>query len=239
MAKRKTAKKKPRKVAAKLTDVKHAWDNLRVDATGKKDGIYVNKRVNPTAVNSVIEDIESNTADGKCSKHDLVAYARRHKSHPLHAAFQWDNKRGAEQYRIEQAGLMLRCLVVVYKTDASKKPYKVRAHVSTSPNADGKSYASIFNAIKNTDDMEYLIARVSRLRNSYTDQLRGLAQFEADYPIVNRLIAHEDKGDKLMERAKRTFTITHGTGRAAAKRTTKKKKATSTRKKKTTRKKRA
>ena len=87
--------------------------------------------------------------------------------------------------------------------------------------------------------MEYLIARVSRLRNSYTDQLRGLAQFEEDYPIVNRLIAHENKGDKLMERAKRTFTTTHGTGRAAAKRTTKKKKATSTRKKKTTRKKRA
>ena len=72
--------------------------------------------------------------------------------------------------------------------------------------------------------MQFVVERMESLRNSYTKQLRGLAEFDNDYPIIARLIAHEDKGDKLILRAKQTFTV--GPNRRAAKRATKKKKVT-------------
>jgi len=229
MAKRKTKKTNIEKFTCK-------WDGLRYDITGKKDGIYVNARLDPTVVNAAIEEIENRATDGKCSKSDLVSFARKNKRHPLHSAFQWDDKKGAEQYRNEQAGLILRTLVFVYTKNESTVPHKIRAHVNTPANANGKSYASIFNAVKNEADMQFVVERMESLRNSYTKQLRGLAEFDNDYPIIARLIAHEDKGDKLILRAKQTFTV--GPNRRAAKKSTKKKKATTTRKKKVTRKKR-
>jgi hypothetical protein len=49
---------------------------------------------------------------GKVSPKELLE-ASRAKSSELHHYFEWNDKKAAEQYRIRQAGAMLRCLAVI------------------------------------------------------------------------------------------------------------------------------
>lgn len=58
---------------------------------------------------------------------ESVLNANRDKDAPLHNEFEWNNKKAAEQYRLEQARYLIRCLCVVEERGEEQEPIEVRA----------------------------------------------------------------------------------------------------------------
>ena len=61
---------------------------------------------------------------GRLVPAEIVAEAQQ-KSHPLHQFFEWDNKKAADKYRIEQAERMIRSVKI--SVIDGDDDYKVRA----------------------------------------------------------------------------------------------------------------
>ena len=182
---------------------KLAWENLRVDRTGTKNGIYVNNRAPAPLVHEIISMLEEENG-GKCSQEDLVKYARKckaakHPHHEFYKCFQWDSVRGAQQYRLQQAGLIFRTLVVVVvPKDPKQDSISGRRTVSVRDDGTGRSYTNIFAALDDPDDLNYLWDQVTVSRNAYIRKLEILKRFEAESVTISKLLAHELKGTALI-----------------------------------------
>lgn len=50
-----------------------------------------------------------------------VVNAARSKDNPLHKAFEWDDNIAAERYRLQQAGQLIRCVVII---EEKQEPYR-------------------------------------------------------------------------------------------------------------------
>lgn len=93
--------------------------------------------------------------NGRLDSRDVVEAARWPQS-PLHPAFEWDDRKAAESWRVEQAGHMIRHLtVVVEKPDGEERP--IRAFVSVVRDAD-RSYTSVAHAMADADLRAQVIA---------------------------------------------------------------------------------
>lgn len=81
---------------------------------------------------------------------------------PLHPAFEWDDGEAAERYRLEQAGHLIRCVVVVVR-DEHDNPHETRAFVPVSVREAGESrYLPIVTVIS---DEDYKRQHTERLLN--------------------------------------------------------------------------
>lgn len=117
--------------------------------------------VDPSVVGKRFEYIEKTR--GKLVPATVLEDAQDTKS-PLHELFEWNNTRAAEQYRIQQAGYLIRSLEVVVKTGKSEER-PVRAYVSVSEDKE-RHYEPIVSALT---DPKY--------RNQVLD--RAFKEFEA------------------------------------------------------------
>lgn len=78
-----------------------------------------------------------------------VVEASRPKTAPLHSAFEWDDAKAAEAYRVDQAAHMIRHIdVVVERADGENAP--VRAFVSVKRDED-RSYTSVQHALSDAE----------------------------------------------------------------------------------------
>lgn len=97
---------------------------------------------------------------GMIRPHDLLEDARRPSS-PLHRLFEWDDRRAAHQWRLEQAEHILRSLVAVIVT--GKRPRLYRAYVAVppperSPSAPPRAaYVRIEDALRSPAQRRYLL----------------------------------------------------------------------------------
>lgn len=97
--------------------------------------------------------------------------ANRPKSAPLHNEFEWDNKKAAEAYRLDQARYILRSLIIV--PDEEKPKETVRAVFTVQ---DSK-YESIDVILKNDEKRSAL----------FTIALRELKAIERKYSTISEL----------------------------------------------------
>lgn len=193
-------------MAKKKSDIgecRLAWEGLRTDPKGTKNGIYVNNRAPAQMVHEIISMLEEENG-GKCSQEDLVKYARKckaakHPHHEFYKCFQWDSVRGAQQYRLQQAGLIFRTLVVVVvPKDPKQDSISGRRTVSVRDDGTGRSYTNIFAALDDPDDLNYLWDQVTMARNAYIRKLEIIKRFEAESVTISKLLAHELKGTTLI-----------------------------------------
>lgn len=106
----------------------------------------------------------------------VVKDARSEKS-PLHPAFEWDDRRAAEKYRLDQASYIIRSIAVVVRNGDSEEPKVTRAFVSVTDEDDERQYTSVSVAL--TDPV---------LRAQVLEQAtRELAAFEAKYSELEEL----------------------------------------------------
>src|SRR3990167_4529437 len=63
----------------------------------------------------------------RLTQEDVVKEAAK-KTSPLHPAFEWDDKRAGHQWRLDQAGYLIRSITVTVEADETKPP--VRAFVN-------------------------------------------------------------------------------------------------------------
>lgn len=94
---------------------------------------------------------------------DLVT-AAEHPTNPLHSCFEWNNERGAREYRLIQAREILRSLVfVVHKEDEPDGVITVRAYENVIVQSDDDSrrvYIPTRKALRNDEFREQVFARL-------------------------------------------------------------------------------
>jgi len=106
----------------------------------------------------------------------IVLNSARSEDALLHSCFEWDDSVAAEKYREDQAGFLIRNLVVNVVTTGSKEPQRVRAYVNVSPTNTGS-----FIAVKSAFEGE--ATRMQILRTA----LRELQAFQSKYKQYQEL----------------------------------------------------
>lgn len=73
---------------------------------------------------------------------------------PLHEAFEWDDRKAANEYRKEQARHIIRC--IVYEND-SEESQPERVFVNIYSEDSGRKYEPLEVVLKNNEKTEYLL----------------------------------------------------------------------------------
>lgn len=106
---------------------------------------------------------------------EIILDESRDKKAVLHPCFEWDNKKAAEQYRLQQArNLMSNLVQVEIIEEKSKKATNtcVRAFVSIEPHNNKAVYRPISLAMSNEDTRKVVIA------NAYKELLMFKGKYE-------------------------------------------------------------
>lgn len=118
--------------------------------------------------------------DGKLRPEDVVADAR-HEDSPTHALFEWNDRRAAEAYRLDQARYVIRSVVVVMEERTSP----MRAFVPVVHDGDDeRAYTSIQVAIREPALREQVLEAARRDLESWR---RRYSEFDALVAYVQQV----------------------------------------------------
>jgi hypothetical protein len=112
-----------------LTATRYVW--------GSHGGVGVPAQIVGEAVEAIAD------RNGVCTPSDLVGLARP-KTHPLHPAFEWDNRAAADNWRIHEARLIIgsvRCI------DAEGQAEQSPAFVHVQVEGNGEGYAPLSSVL--------------------------------------------------------------------------------------------
>jgi hypothetical protein len=108
------------------------------------------------------------------------------KSSPLHSCFEWNDERAAHEYRLTQARLVLRSLVVVVD---ERVPEPVRAFVSVrtvdEDDAPSRRYTAIADALEDSVMREQLLESARREIKSWRSKYQRLDELAAIFSVVD------------------------------------------------------
>lgn len=119
--------------------------------------------------------------NGRLENADVVS-AARDKASPLHPAFEWNDKKAAEAYRLDQAGDLIRAVdVVMEKDDDTAKP--IRAFVSVKRDED-RSYTSIQHALSDDDLRAQVVAQAWSELEAWRKRYAELVEFAKVFALI-------------------------------------------------------
>lgn len=122
--------------------------------------------------------------DGKCSASDLLDASRDEKA-PLHPLFEWDDSVAAEQYRLEQARLIIRSVYVIDDDKEEQKPIRAHFHIDNNTN----DYIPTVVIMQDKDMKEALFrTALSELRR-FAEKYRTLKEFSGVFSELEKLEA--------------------------------------------------
>lgn len=112
----------------------------------------------------------------------VLEYARRHKKSELHKCFEWDDGRAAEQYRVIQAGHIIRSIAIKRETETEnggKKITVVRAYenIKDDDSEEGRIYVPVELALSNPEMQEQVIRNIKRGIEELREKGRAYADF--------------------------------------------------------------
>lgn len=116
---------------------------------------------------------------------DTVVEEARDKRSPLHPAFEWNDKAAAHQYRLSQAGYVIRMLSVSY-VDGDSKTAPIRAFVNVSRDED-RSYTSIAHAMSDDELREQVLAKALKELQDWQDRYAELTEFADVFASIETL----------------------------------------------------
>lgn len=130
----------------------------------------------PQIVGEAIEQIRK--TEGGSFKLAAVVDAARSKESILHEEFEWDNKKAAECFRLNQAGNLVRGIRAVVEVPDRKEPVYVRAFVTTEPvkrgDHVGANYTSLKVALSDDEMRSSLISKAVDRLNEASSVLHNL-----------------------------------------------------------------
>ncbi len=150
--------------------------------------IYQCKIKMPVSAQTAGEELERIERKNGVVTPSLVLDASRDEKAPLHKCFEWDNAKAAENYRLVQAGMIIRNVTVVHQ-QTSTEPIITRAFVNTSERGVGKegAYISIHAAMSDDEQREFTlqqaIIELKQLKRKYQD----LAELADVYAAIDKL----------------------------------------------------
>lgn len=104
---------------------------------------------------------------------DMVVEAARDEQNPLHPAFEWNDKRAADAFRVEQAKYLIRSIEVTVAPDQDAKP--VRAFVSVVRD-DDRSYTSVSHALADPELRHQVLVNALRELEAWRDRYAELVE---------------------------------------------------------------
>lgn len=130
--------------------------------------------------------------NGKLTANAVLKEAKAKRS-KIHRFFEWDDTEAAEQYRLSQARLLVRSVVVSYRADDRKSGGHVRAFVSVVDKNNRQEYMPIDKAMSTKEFRDQVILNA----------LSELEVWKMKYDSYNELAKiHEtiDKESKVVKR---------------------------------------
>jgi len=125
----------------------------------------------------------------------LVVQDARDEASVLHAEFEWDDDTAAEQYRLAQAGALIRRVkFTVVKQDVESKNVNItttRAYQSrpSKRKGDEKGYESVQDIMRDPEKRDELIHQVLRELNAYRKRYADLIALSHVWGAIDDAIA--------------------------------------------------
>lgn len=126
---------------------------------------------------------------------------------PLHDAFEWDNDKAAEEFRLVQAGYMIRHVVVTFESPDEDLEHEIRAFVSVKQeDAEKASYTSMQVAMESPELRNQLFQQALDEINKWKMKYRHLTLFArifAEVDAINEMISESYQRKATTIRAKK------------------------------------
>jgi len=123
--------------------------------------------------------------NGRLTQEDVVQEARN-KDNPLHPAFEWNDKKAAHQYRLTQAGYVIRMITMVGdgETDQGKEP--IRAFVNVRRDED-RSYTSVVHAMSDAELRAQVLAQAWKELQDWRKRHSELVEFARLFAVIENM----------------------------------------------------
>lgn len=114
---------------------------------------------------------------------DVVKAARSPKS-PLHPAFEWDDRKAAHHYRLDQAGQLIRSVVVTI--DGKSQATPIRAFVNVG-DGEERGYTSVSLAMGDEIMRAQVIARAWKELEDWRKRYEDLLEFSKLFEVIDEV----------------------------------------------------
>lgn len=113
---------------------------------------------------------------------EMVVEFARPKDSPLHKHFEWNNQKAAAEFRLAQAGMLIRRVKVTYEPTEGRE-IRVRAFHNVRPSKDDSSrergsYVTLESALSIPDYKAQIIAAAKRDANAFRSKYSALQEVE-------------------------------------------------------------
>lgn len=129
-----------------------------------------------------------------------VVEAASNEESPLHPAFEWDDTEAAKAYREQQAGHMIRSLVVTYRKSDGELTPPIRAFVKLVSSADDpalgieteeavqpKVYLPIRQVMDEADHRRRYVRQAMQELSTWRRRYRDISEFAALFEMIDRM----------------------------------------------------
>lgn len=113
----------------------------------------------------------------------IVDYAKDENTE-LHKCFTWDNNEAADKWRLHEARQIVCCLRIVKEENETETPTPIRVFYKTD---DDSGYKPTQIIIKNTDEYEKLLNRVTNELKAVRNKHKNLIEFEEVWSAIDEL----------------------------------------------------
>lgn len=138
-------------------------------------------RINTLAAQELVALCES--AGRSLQPSAVVDWARENTGSALHACFEWDDTKAAQQFRLQQAGALIRIVVTV--PDGTVAP--VRVFVSLQDDRGSVGYRRLDDVLTNPESRSRLVEQFLREMQSYEVRYRRIAELAPIFAAVDKV----------------------------------------------------
>jgi hypothetical protein len=143
---------------------------------------------------------------GELSTQIVVKEAESKRS-PLHEAFEWNDTEAARQFRLVQAGYMIRHVTVVFEDPDEDMEHEIRAFVSVKQeDAEKPSYTSMRSAMESPELRDQVFKQALNEINRWKMKYRHLTLFArifSEIDVINEMISESYQRKTTAIRAKK------------------------------------
>lgn len=148
--------------------------------------VNFNFPVKAEIVGAECEKIEKR--DGAITTTALVESARDDASE-IHNLFEWDNEKAGEQWRLQQAKIVLSCLKVTVKSENEDEPArKIRAFINTNPERSQGTYINVEDALSDEELRAGVLLRAKKELTSFTDKYSSIKELDKLVKYIKKYV---------------------------------------------------
>lgn len=120
-----------------------------------------------------------------CLTPELVLERARTANSALHGHFEWDDGKAADQYRLGQAGELIRSITVDITRSNVEPPKTVRAFVNVKED-DGRHYVATARALSDTELRAQVLAKAWADLEAWRERHAELVEFAKVFAAIDQ-----------------------------------------------------